>query len=68
MAKLNISERRHPQDGHITCKVGSEELDIRISTFPIMYGESVSLRLLNQKTQAFSVQDLGLLPDDKILL
>ena len=68
MAKLNISERRRPQDGRIAFNIGHNELDIRISTFPIMYGESISLRLLNQKTQAFPVQDIGLLPDDEEII
>jgi len=64
MARLNISERRRPQDGRITFTSGSDELDIRISTLPTMYGESVSLRLLNQKTQPLSIQELGFLPED----
>ena len=65
MAKLNISEKRRPQDGRIDYHSGSSELDIRISTMPTLYGESISLRLLNQKSQQVSFQDLGLLPDDQ---
>ncbi len=65
MAKLNISEKRRPQDGRIDYRSGSTELDIRISTMPILYGESISLRLLNQKIQQVSFQDLGLLPGDR---
>jgi general secretion pathway protein E len=60
MAKLNISEKRRPQDGRISFGAGDTELDIRISTFPTMYGESVSLRLLNQKTKPLSMRELGL--------
>ena len=60
MAHLNISERRRPQDGRIGFQYGRDEIDIRISTFPTLYGESVSLRLLNQATQAMSMDDLGL--------
>ncbi len=60
MAKLNISEKRRPQDGRINYKSASHELDIRISTMPTMYGESVSLRLLNQKNQPLSLTELGL--------
>jgi general secretion pathway protein E len=45
MAKMNISEKRRPQDGRIVYKGKGAELDIRISTMPTMYGESVSLRL-----------------------
>jgi type II secretory ATPase GspE/PulE/Tfp pilus assembly ATPase PilB-like protein len=69
MARLNISERRRPQDGRIAFHQGGEdELDIRISTLPTMYGESVSLRLLNQKSQPLSIQELGVLPDDEKLI
>ncbi|MFP4673517.1 MAG: GspE/PulE family protein [Opitutales bacterium] len=65
MAKLNISEKRRPQDGRINFGAGDAELDIRISTFPTMYGESVSLRLLNQKSRPLSMQELGLAPDEE---
>ena len=65
MAKLNISEKRRPQDGRITFADGKTEMDIRVSTFPTMYAESVSLRLLNEKSQPLSVRELGLLEDDE---
>jgi type II secretory ATPase GspE/PulE/Tfp pilus assembly ATPase PilB-like protein len=65
MAKLNISEKRRPQDGRIVYKGKSTELDIRISTMPTMYGESVSLRLLNQKNQPLSMEELGMLKNDQ---
>lgn len=65
MAKLNISEKRRPQDGRITFADGKTEMDIRVSTFPTMYAESVSLRLLNEKSQPLSVRELGLLGDDE---
>ncbi|MCZ6671578.1 MAG: ATPase, T2SS/T4P/T4SS family, partial [Verrucomicrobia bacterium] len=51
MAKLNISERRRPQDGRINYKSSDSEIDIRLSTVPTLYGESVSLRLLNKKSK-----------------
>lgn len=59
MARLNISERRRPQDGRIGFRSGDEELDIRVSSLPTMYGESISLRLLNQKSQPISIRELG---------
>jgi len=68
MAKLNISEKRRPQDGRINYRAGSNELDIRISTMPTMYGESVSLRLLNQKSQPMGFQELGLMPEDQAVI
>lgn len=65
MARLNISEKRRPQDGRIgfTMRDG-QEIDIRISSLPTMYGESISMRLLSKKSQPVSISDLGFLPDD----
>ncbi len=60
MARLNISERRLPQDGRIAFKAGGDTLDIRVSTIPTIYAESVSLRLLNQKREAFTMERLGM--------
>lgn len=68
MSRLNISEKRRPQDGRITWSSGNTELDIRLSTFPTLYGESISLRLLNNKSQPVSVQELGFLPEDEKLV
>ncbi len=65
MAKLNISEKRRPQDGRITFNDGKKEMDIRVSTFPTLYGESISLRLLNEKSQPLSIKELGFLEDDE---
>ena len=65
MAKLNISERRLPQDGRINHKVGDTTLDIRLSTMPVMYGESISLRLLNKKSQPLSLEQLGMSAQDE---
>ncbi len=65
MAKLNISERRLPQDGRIGYRVGDTLLDIRLSTIPTMYGESVSLRLLNKKNNALTLDQLGMSAEDQ---
>jgi len=64
MAKLNISEKRRPQDGRIPYRDDNSEIDIRLSTVPTMHGESVSLRLLNKKSKAVTFQDLGMPQDD----
>jgi len=64
MARLNISERRRPQDGRIGFSSSGEDIDIRVSTLPTLYGESVSLRLLQQKAQPLSIEELGFLPED----
>ena len=68
MARLNISEKRRPQDGRITFEAAGESLDIRMSTLPTMYGESVSLRLLSQKGQPLTIQELGFLPQDEAMV
>ncbi len=60
MARLNISERRLPQDGRINFKSGTNVLDIRVSTIPTIYAESISLRLLNQKKEAYTMDRLGM--------
>lgn len=65
MAGINISEKRRPQGGRITFSHGQSDLDIRVSTLPTLYGESISLRLLNEKSQPLSMPELGLLPRDE---
>ncbi len=60
MARLNISEKRLPQDGRINYRAGETILDIRVSTIPTIYAESVSLRLLNQKREAYTMERLGM--------
>ncbi|MBX3751535.1 MAG: type II/IV secretion system protein [Opitutaceae bacterium] len=60
MARLNISEKRLPQDGRINYRAGDNTLDIRVSTIPTIYAESVSLRLLNQKKEAYTMERLGM--------
>jgi general secretion pathway protein E len=60
MAGINISEKRRPQGGRITFNHGKSDLDIRVSTLPTLYGESISLRLLNEKSQPLSMRELGL--------
>lgn len=65
MSAINISEKRRPQGGRITFSHGQSDLDIRVSTLPTLYGESISLRLLNEKSQPLSMQELGLHPRDE---
>ena len=60
MAKLNIAERRIPQDGRIKMKVLGKEIDLRVSTLPTMYGESVVMRILDKSnTQIYELEKLG---------
>jgi type II secretory ATPase GspE/PulE/Tfp pilus assembly ATPase PilB-like protein len=68
MARLNISERRLPQDGRINFKSDSVTLDIRVSTIPTIYAESVSLRLLNQKKEAFTMDRLGMNAEEQTII
>lgn len=65
MARLNISEKRRPQDGRITYGSGREEVDVRVSTLPTMYGESISMRLLSEQSQPTSIRDLGFIETDE---
>ncbi len=60
MARLNISERRLPQDGRFSFRVGPNLVDVRISTMPTVHAESVSLRLLNRTVASYTVASLGL--------
>ena len=63
MAKLNIAERRVPQDGRIKMKVLGKEIDLRVSTLPTMYGESVVMRILDKSnTQIYDLEKLGFAP------
>lgn len=60
MAKLNIAERRLPQDGRIKIKVLGHEVDLRVSTLPTLYGESVVMRLLDRSaTDFYELTTLG---------
>ncbi|MTW19473.1 type II secretion system ATPase GspE [Allochromatium palmeri] len=59
MAKLNIAERRLPQDGRIPIRIQGKELDLRVSTVPTMFGESVVMRLLDKESVRFDLDALG---------
>ena len=65
MAKLDIAEKRIPQDGRITLKIGGREVDVRVSTLPTANGERVVLRLLDKQTAALALPNLGM--DDETL-
>ncbi|HTZ18074.1 MAG TPA: type II secretion system ATPase GspE [Dissulfurispiraceae bacterium] len=59
MAKLNIAEKRLPQDGRIKLKVGTHEIDLRVSTIPILYGESIVMRILRKEGIVIDLEQLG---------
>lgn len=59
MANLDIAEKRLPMDGRIGVRINNEDIDIRVSTMPTAYGESISLRLLQKAGNFVKLQDLG---------
>ncbi len=65
MAKMNIAEKRLPQDGRFGVKIGDQNIDIRVSTIPITYGERLVLRLLNKSLSLLGLSELGL-NDEKL--
>jgi general secretion pathway protein E len=65
MAKLNIAERRLPQDGRIMLRVKGKEIDFRVSSIPTIYGESIVLRILNKSSIALDIEKLGF-PEDTL--
>ena len=69
MANLDIAEKRMPMDGRIGIRVNGKEIDIRVSTCPTVYGESISLRLLQKGGGVVRLSQLGLNPhDEKIVV
>ena len=68
MAGMDIAEKRLPQDGRIGLRIRGEELDVRVSTMPTVYGESVSLRLLLRRSGLLGMDKLGLSAEDESLL
>lgn len=67
MAKLNIAEKRLPQDGRIEIRIADKNVDIRVSTIPTGFGERVVLRLLDKSSVLLKLDDLGL-PEDRLRL
>lgn len=65
MGKLDIAEKRLPQDGRVSLRVGSYELDVRISTLPSQYGERVVLRLLDRGQTQLGIAHLGMSERDR---
>lgn len=65
MSDMDITETRHPQDGHISMEIGEQEFDIRVATLPTFLGERVVLRLLDQSAVLSGIKDLGLEQDDE---
>jgi len=67
MADMNIAERRRPQDGSIQLRIaslGNREIDIRVSTVPTFWGESVAMRILDKAVVSYGLKELGMLEDN----
>jgi general secretion pathway protein E len=65
MGKMDIAERRLPQDGRASVKMGDAEIDLRISTVPTNFGERVVIRLLEKNNKQFNLADIGFMPDNE---
>jgi len=68
MSSMDISERKLPQDGRIQLNVGGALIDIRVSTLPTKYGESVVMRLLNKSAVSLNLETLGFRPEELKLI
>ena len=68
MSRLDIAEKRLPQDGRMTVRLGGRQIDMRVSTMPSSYGERVVLRLLDKQAGQLKVDDLGMHSTIKSLL
>ena len=65
MANMDLSERRIPQDGRIQIKMAERELDLRVSTVPTNFGESIVMRILDKQNLSLGLPQLGFLSDDQ---
>jgi general secretion pathway protein E/type IV pilus assembly protein PilB len=63
MARLNIAEKRLPQDGRIKLKVQGREIDVRVSVIPMIHGEGLVMRILDKGSMVFDLQKLGMNPE-----
>ena len=63
MARLDLAEKRLPQDGVARVRVGSREIDVRVSSVPVAEGERIVLRLLHRESTRYSLNELGMSPE-----
>ncbi len=62
LSKMDIAEKRKPQDGGFKLKVGKKEIDLRVSAFPTIHGENIVMRLLDRSSLMIGLKDLGFSP------
>jgi general secretion pathway protein E len=67
MAGMDIAERRMPQDGRCSVRIGQREIDLRVSTVPTSYGERAVLRILDKSTGLLTLEELGFFEEDRTL-
>ncbi len=68
MAKLDIAEKRIPQDGRISLKIQGKEIDLRVSTIPTTHGESIVMRILDKSSITIEIPQLGFYQDDQVII
>ncbi len=68
MAKLDIAEKRVPQDGRIQLRIQGKEIDLRVSTIPTTFGESIVMRILDKSNVQLDIPKLGFYSDDQALI
>ncbi len=68
MARLDITEKRIPQDGRIKMSVGEKDIDLRVSSIPTTHGESIVMRILDKSSIQLDVPKLGFYADDMVLV
>src|SRR5215210_987197 len=66
MADVNIAEKRIPQDGRISMRVGTRQLDLRVATLPTVHGEKVVIRVLDKGNALLALSDLGFMPESYV--
>ena len=59
MSKLNIAEKRKPQDGRIKMKVDGRDIDLRVSIIPMLYGEGIVMRILDKGKMVYDLRKIG---------
>ncbi|WP_457640545.1 type II secretion system ATPase GspE [Persephonella sp.] len=64
ISKLNVAEKRLPQDGRIKVKIGEKQLDMRVSTLPTVFGERIVIRLLDRSNKLLTLEELGFDTED----
>lgn len=67
MAGMDIAERRMPQDGRCSVRIGQREIDLRVSTVPTSYGERAVLRILDKSSGILTLEQLGFMEEDRAL-